>query len=119
RADHRCKRLTVLPHGGRGSRALEDDKRRRLRTRRARATSRCHPGWKTPTHSARRPAKIARRKTSGIAREHLTMTVKIRQYKKTDMHEVDITFRWPDGSSFRERRRSPVTGKVASMRWGQ
>jgi len=47
------------------------------------------------------------------------MTVKIRQYKKTDMHEVDITFRWPDGSSFRERRRSPVTGKVASMRWGQ
>jgi integrase len=47
------------------------------------------------------------------------MTVKIRQYRETNMYEVDISFRWPDDAPFRERRRSPVSGKTASMRWGQ
>jgi integrase len=46
------------------------------------------------------------------------MTVKVRSYKRGGF-EVDIRFTWPDGSSYRDRRRSPVTGKVASLRWGQ
>jgi hypothetical protein len=46
------------------------------------------------------------------------MTVKLRDYKRGGF-EVDIRFTWPDGSPYRDRRRSPVSGKVASLRWGQ
>ena len=46
------------------------------------------------------------------------MTVTVRNYKRGGF-EVDIRFTWSDGSSCRERRRSPVNGKPASMRWGK
>ena len=46
------------------------------------------------------------------------MTIKVRDYKRGG-HEVDISFTWSDGTRFRERRRSPVTGRSASKRWGE
>lgn len=33
--------------------------------------------------------------------------------------EIDIRFRWPDGSIFRERKNALVTGKDAAKRWGE
>jgi integrase len=46
------------------------------------------------------------------------MTVRIRIYKRGG-YEVDIRFTWPDGTLYRERLRSPVSGKSASQRWGE
>lgn len=45
------------------------------------------------------------------------MTVTIRE--RNGHVQVDIRFKWPDGTVYRERHRSPVTGKTASMRWGR
>ncbi|MBV9949322.1 MAG: site-specific integrase [Myxococcales bacterium] len=45
--------------------------------------------------------------------------VKVRKYRKTEMYEVDIRFKWPDGTSYRERVRSPVSSKTGAERWGQ
>jgi integrase len=49
------------------------------------------------------------------------MTVSLRPYKKNgkDGWEVDIRLEWPDGTTFRERRKSPVSAKDASLRWGR
>jgi integrase len=49
------------------------------------------------------------------------VTVTLRSYKKRGKEglEVDIRIEWPDRSTFRERRKSPVSGKEASLRWGR
>lgn len=46
------------------------------------------------------------------------MTVKVRKYKRGGW-EVDIRFMWPDGSHYRERRRTPVSSISAARRWGE
>ncbi len=46
------------------------------------------------------------------------MTIKIRPYKRGG-YEVDICITRNDGTRFRERLRSPVSGAVASRRWGE
>ena len=46
------------------------------------------------------------------------MSVKIRPYRKGG-YEVDIMITLPNGQTHRERRKSPVTSKSASMRWGR
>ena len=46
------------------------------------------------------------------------MSVKIRPYRKAGW-EVDIQFRLPDGSRYRQRCRAPVETKTGAMRWGQ
>lgn len=49
------------------------------------------------------------------------MTVTVREYTKSKRvgFEVDITFRWPDGTPFRERKRAPVSTKSQAMAWGR
>jgi hypothetical protein len=44
--------------------------------------------------------------------------VKVRRYRRGGW-EVDITFRLPDGSWHRERRRASASGKAAAQRWGE
>lgn len=47
------------------------------------------------------------------------MSVKVRPYRGSkDQYEVDIRIELPDGSEVRERKKSPVSGKEASKRWG-
>ena len=46
------------------------------------------------------------------------MTVKIRPYRKGG-HEVDIMITLPNGKTHRERRKSPVTTRAGSLRWGK
>ncbi len=46
------------------------------------------------------------------------MAVTLRLYRRGG-YEVDIRLTWPDGTPFRERLRSPVTGKSASRKWGE
>jgi integrase len=47
------------------------------------------------------------------------MTVRIRPFKgREGQWEVDIRFKWPDGETYRERIKAPVTSKSAAMRWG-
>jgi integrase len=46
------------------------------------------------------------------------MTVRIRTYRRGGF-EVDIRFTWPDGARFRERLRSPLSGKSATQRWAE
>ncbi len=45
------------------------------------------------------------------------MSVKIRRYKRGGW-EVDIQIELPDGTRLRERKKSPVSSKSASLRWG-
>lgn len=45
--------------------------------------------------------------------------VKIRPKRGGNGWEVDLRFVWPDGSLYRERRNSPVSGKDASRRWAE
>lgn len=47
------------------------------------------------------------------------MSVKVRQYRNGEAFEIDIRTRLPGGRRIRERLKSPVTGKLASLRWGQ
>ncbi len=48
------------------------------------------------------------------------MSVKVRPDRKDPRYwEVDIVFRWPDGSRYRERRRAPVTARSAAQRWAE
>lgn len=49
------------------------------------------------------------------------MTVSLRPYTKRGKEgwEVDIFFKWPDGTPFRVRRKSPRSGKEASKRWAE
>ncbi len=50
------------------------------------------------------------------------MAYKIREYKRRGVHggwEVDIILELPDGTSFRERKKSPVTSKSGTERWAQ
>src|SRR5712692_5847626 len=44
--------------------------------------------------------------------------VKVRPFRRGGL-EVDITFRLPDGSMYRERRKAPVSSKSGAQRWGQ
>lgn len=46
------------------------------------------------------------------------MSVKVRPYRNGGW-EVDIAFRLPDGSRFRERTKASVTSKSAAQRWGE
>jgi integrase len=46
------------------------------------------------------------------------MGVKVRQHKLGWL-QVDITGRHPNGTVFRERRKSPVSSKSGSQRWGE
>ena len=46
------------------------------------------------------------------------MSVKVRPYVNGGW-EVDIRFRLPDGTVFRERTKNPMTGKSAVVRWGE
>lgn len=46
------------------------------------------------------------------------MSVKVRKFKRGGF-EVDINARLPDGTRFRERRKTPCTSKSASQRWGE
>jgi integrase len=45
------------------------------------------------------------------------MSVKVRRYKRGGW-EVDITTRLPNGRTYRERRKAPVSGRSAARRWG-
>src|SRR5207249_3075347 len=47
-----------------------------------------------------------------------TMSVTIRPYRRGGW-EVDITFRLPNGSPYRERKVAPVTSKSGAQKWGQ
>src|SRR5262245_51662479 len=38
---------------------------------------------------------------------------------RTGGWEVDLTFRLPDGSMYRERKKAPVASKTGAQRWGQ
>ena len=44
--------------------------------------------------------------------------VRVRPYRRGGW-EVDITFRLPDGSMYRDRRKAPVSSKSGAQRWGQ
>jgi integrase len=46
------------------------------------------------------------------------MSVTIRPYRNGGW-EVDLTFRLPDGSTHRERRKAPVSSKSGAQKWGQ
>ena len=46
------------------------------------------------------------------------MSVKVRPYRNGGW-EVDIQFRLPDGSRYRQRCRAPVETKSGALRWGQ
>lgn len=46
------------------------------------------------------------------------MSIKIRNYKNGGF-EVDITFLFPDGTPFRERKKSPFKAKSATKRWAE
>lgn len=46
------------------------------------------------------------------------MSVKVRPYRRGGW-EVDILFRLPDGTRYRERYRAPVDSKSGALRWGQ
>jgi hypothetical protein len=46
------------------------------------------------------------------------MSVKVRAYKRGG-YEVDIRLVLPDGSEVRERKKSPVSSKSGSKRWGE
>ena len=46
------------------------------------------------------------------------MSVTVRPYRNGGW-EVDIQFRLPDGSRYRQRCRAPVETKTGAMRWGQ
>lgn len=48
------------------------------------------------------------------------MSVTVRPYRgKRDVFEVDIAFKWQDGSSFRRRFRAPVKTEAQAQRWGE
>ncbi len=48
------------------------------------------------------------------------MSVSVRNYKgMKKVYEVDITVLFPNGTRHRERRKSPVSSKSASQRWGE
>lgn len=52
------------------------------------------------------------------------MPVKITPYKRrdgvtVDGWEVDIRFKWPDNTRFRNKLKSPFRSKTASQRWGE
>lgn len=49
------------------------------------------------------------------------MTVRVRPWSKNGKSgwEVDILFRWPDGTRYRERKKAPVTSESGARRWGQ
>jgi integrase len=46
------------------------------------------------------------------------MSVTVRPYRNGGW-EVDITFRLPDGSMHRERKKAPVSSKSGAQKWGQ
>ena len=46
------------------------------------------------------------------------MSVKVRKYKRGGW-EVDVRGELPDGRVYRERRKSPVSSKWGSLRWGE
>jgi integrase len=45
--------------------------------------------------------------------------VKVRPKRGGNGWEVDVRFRWPDGTVYRERRNAPVSGKDAAKRWAE
>src|SRR5688572_5278609 len=47
------------------------------------------------------------------------MSVTIRKYQGGDSWEVDIRVFLPDGTTVRERKKAPVTGKQAAIRWAE
>lgn len=48
------------------------------------------------------------------------MSVTIRPYRgKSDVFEVDIAFKWQDGTQFRRRMRAPVKTEAQATRWGE
>lgn len=50
------------------------------------------------------------------------MSVKVRQYRRRGQEkgfEVDISFKWPDGETYRERVKSPVASKAGAKAWGE
>ncbi|MBN1611758.1 MAG: site-specific integrase, partial [Polyangiaceae bacterium] len=46
------------------------------------------------------------------------MTVTVRQFRSGGW-EVDIRFKWPDGTQFRKRAKAPVNTKAQARRWGE
>jgi integrase len=47
------------------------------------------------------------------------MSVTVRPYQGGEEWEVDVRITFEDGRDYRERRKSPVSGKAAALRWGQ
>jgi hypothetical protein len=47
------------------------------------------------------------------------MSVKLRKYQGGDEWEVDIRVQLPDGTVLRERKKAPVTGRTAVLRWAE
>jgi integrase len=47
------------------------------------------------------------------------MSVKLRKYQGGDEWEVDIRVQLPDGTVVRERKKAPVTGRTAVLRWAE
>jgi integrase len=47
------------------------------------------------------------------------MSVKLRKYQGGDEWEVDIRVQLPDGTVVRERKKAPVSGRTAVLRWAE
>ena len=48
------------------------------------------------------------------------MSVKVRPYLgRSNQWEVDIRFKWPDGTECRKRLRAPGTSKTGARKWAE
>ncbi len=47
------------------------------------------------------------------------MSVQLRKYQGSSHWEIDIRLQLPDGTTIRERKKAPVTGKAAAHEWGR
>jgi len=66
-----------------------------------------------------RSAILAGPQLRAVALGDKAMSVKVRPYLGGDEWEVDVRITLPDGAEYRERRKAPVSGKAAALRWGQ
>src|SRR5439155_9103575 len=90
-----------------------------LRDGESASIARRHASGTSSPHSPRRPATLARPKSSrAIAEGATAMSVIVRPYRRGGW-EVDIRLVLPDDSEHRQRRKAPVASKHAAQRWGE
>jgi excisionase family DNA binding protein len=64
-------------------------------------------------------ARFRRGREDQRPRREVIPVVKVRIYRGShDKWEVDIRFRWPDGTAYRERAKASVASKSGALRWG-